>query len=214
VADENDSPAYVFSKDAVLRAIRFLEEAPIHEHFAAYLAILRANRSHPSDPVRSSDITDFHDRFLRVHDAPEKAPYVRPFRSRGRGLQAFNANVAGSYAPSSLRAGTALIGVVSISGSRSTVVYSLRENHASLALEHLLSNTRVPVIALAAFLYRDYGFHLEAPEISRVVQIFRDDFFGSGEDAETSFKLLFDDDQTRFAASDLELLGTMEVENG
>lgn len=205
MVEKTNAATYVFSKDAVLRAIGRLEQCQIHEHFAGYLAILRAQKSNGGRPAGSGNIVEFHDRYLQVLGAPERAPYVRPFRSRGRGLETFNSNLAGSYAPSSLREKGKLIEVIEVTGERRTAAYSLRRNHASLAFDRLL-NEKIPICALAAFIYRDYGFVLGTPVIASVIKLFRDEFGLSAEDEKERrvFETLFVDDLANFSDSDLE----------
>lgn len=189
------------------KAIQQLLANPIHEHFAGYLAVLRAQRANPGQPARSMDINEFHDRYLFAADAPRRSPYIRPFKSRGRGIELFNANVAGSYAPSSLRAKGKLIDVLDVQGSRQLATYNLRSNHAKAALDGLLKGHKVPAISLAAFLYRDYGLKLEEPAVTRVLTVFRDEFgLRASEPSEgTVFNTLFEDDSQSFQDSDLQL---------
>jgi hypothetical protein len=215
VAEKTEPETYVFTKAAVLRSIRRLEQCQIHEHFAGYLAILRAIENNQGLPVRSADITEFHDRYLRVVGAQEKAPYVRPFKSRGQGLEIFNANVAGSYAPSSLRSKGKLIDVIEVTGERRGATYGLRDNHAPLALGRLLTS-KVPVGALTAFLYRDYGFRLIQPEVERVVRLFREEFGLSPDDPakQEVFRVLFVDDSADFTPLDLEVQAAGEKYDG
>lgn len=206
-AGPGSGETYVFSREAVLRAISSLVSQPVHEHFPGYLTILQSLREGDDDVVRSAEITTFHNRYMRV-DGDAKAPYVSPFRSRGHGkLVRLNSNPAGSYSPKSLREGRlgAVINVEEV-GQGST--YSLKEEHAALAAERLLRGAKVPAVALAAFLFRDHGFHLEAREIARVLGVFRDTFglrADVKEEAET-FDLLFRDDSDEFSDGDLKTL--------
>lgn len=215
MSERSEAHTYVFTKQAVLRSIRKLEQCQIHEHFAGYLAILRAIKNNKDLPVRSADITEFHDRYLRVIGAPERAPYVRPFKSRGQGLETFNANVAGSYAPSSLRAKGKLIHVIEVTGERRGATYGLRRDHARLAFDRLLT-CKVPIGALTAFLYRDYGFRLAKPEVSRVVRLFREEFGLSPDDPaeQEVFEVLFVDDLADFFEADLEVQAVGEGSDG
>lgn len=208
MADGDDaSKTYVLSVDAVRRAITRLEAHPIHEHFAGYLALLRAKRAGAS-PVHMSDILEFHDRYLRVVDAPDEAPYVRPFKSRGKGLEQFNRNVAGSYAPSSVRQNGKMGQVIEVTGQRQSAAYDLRPNHATLAFDIFLGHNKVPITSLAAFVYRDYGFVLDEPKMSAVRDLFRDEFgLRETEPAErTVFQTLFQDDASGFTDGDLQHL--------
>lgn len=208
MTDESSTLTYVFTKEAVLRAIAKLEEQPIHEHFPGYLAILRARQANQGLPIRLPDITELHDRYLRVVGAPDKSPYVRPFKSRGRGLELYNPNVAGSYGPSSLRAKGALKDVIEVIGENRNASYELKPNHAIVAQKNLLKGRKVPVTALTAFLYRDYGFYLDIPTVSNIVRIFRKEFGISEEteDQKAVFDTLFTDDVHEYKDSDLEII--------
>ena len=207
MAEPAESEIYVFTKTAVIRSIRKLENSKIHEHFAGYLAILRALKNNNGQSIRLTDIVDFHDRYLRVEGASDNAPYVRPFKSRGKGLETFNANVAGSYAPSSLRAKGKLIEVIEVTGDGRTATYGLQDDHSARALEQLLEG-KIPIGALTAFLYRDYGFYLSEPSVERVVDLFREEFgFSRYVSAEQKvFSVLFEDDLADFNPADLEVL--------
>ncbi len=207
MANPDNVPTYVFTREAVLRSIETLEKFQIHEHFPGYLAILRAQEANQGQPIRSADIVKFHDRYLRVIGAPDRSPYVRPFRSRGRGLETFNSNTAGSYAPSSLRARGALIGVIDVTGERTDAAYRLRDNHERAAIKHLLKEIKIPALALAAFLYRDYGFYLSSPDPARVLTLFRNEFglTLANKNANYIFDTLFYDDTEMYKPSDLEI---------
>ncbi len=199
---------YVFTRNAVLRSIRVLEDSRIHEHFPGYLAILRGLKSaEPGEPVRSKAIWDLHNRYLSVDDDNERSVYVRPFASRGsRGLEVFNPNVAGSYGASSIRARGKLSEVIEVEGEGASATYGLKQGHAKLARQFLLEG-KVPVGALAAFFYRDYGFLLEDRDVSRVIGLFREEFglTDSDPDEKQVFDTLFADDTASFAPEDLEL---------
>lgn len=217
MVDQSKEPTYVFTKKAVLRSIEKLKENYIHEHFAGYLAILRARQVNQGLPIQSSDLVEFHDRYLRVVGAPERSPYVRPFKSRGnKGLETFNPNVAGSYAPSSLRSGGKLIEVIRVTGRGRDASYALHDGHALLARKHLLGGDRVPITALTAFLYRDYGFHLDEPDVTSIVRLFRSEF-GLAADIDEEreiFQNLFTDDTAAYTADDLEELKAEVGRNG
>lgn len=209
---EANEKTFVFTKEAVKRSIAKLENQPIHEHFSGYLAILRARSAGNGLPVKVTDIKEFHDRFLHVVDAPDRSPYVRPFKSRGKGLELFNPNVAGSYSPASIRDGRPLYNVIDVIGSNRDARYQLKADHASLALKHLLFDMQVPVGSLVCFLYRDYGFKIEEPDIAHVVTIFREEFgLQSGnEGKEKTFNVLFGNDAAAFSASDFEVYQSSE----
>ena len=200
----NSTSLFVFTKDAVLQSIKILENQPIHEHFAGYLAILRAQEGKRGEATRLVDITEFHDRYLRVLDAPDKSPYLRPFKSRGQGRELFNANVAGSYAPSSLRAKGALKEVIEVRGEGRNATYHLKPDHAAVVAEQLLKRRKIPITALAAFIYRDYGFYLDSPAVSDVVMLFRQEFGLVRTVAHQEiFDVLFFDDSSEYDANAL-----------
>lgn len=209
MVEATDEPVYVFTKEAVRRSIRALEDAQIHEHFPGYIAILRgAKLAGPGEPVRSKAIWDLHNRYMSVDGDHERSTYVRPFKSRGkRGLEIWNPNVAGSYGASSIRARGKLSEVIDVEGEGQSAVYGLKEGHAALARRFLLKMP-IPVGALAAFFYRDYGFHLDSPEVARVIGIFREEFGVSSaiEEERATFDALFVDDADTFKTDDLERL--------
>lgn len=197
---------YVFSKDAVLRSIATLEEQPIHEHFSGYLAILRALAiGKGKEPVKVADIREFHERYLHVLGAPDRSPYVRPFKSRGKGLALFNPNVSGSYSPASIRADRPLAEVVEIHGSSREANYTLKAGHAAAAFKNLLRERKVPVGALVAFLYRDYGFRLAEGSIEGVADLFREEFGLTESEGLSTFNTLFSTDYANFSAADFDL---------
>lgn len=209
MASPSDPNTYVFTKEAVLRSIRTLVACKIHEHFAGYLAILRGLKAAaPDEPVRLKAMWDLHNQYLSVEGEHDRTIYVRPFASRGnRGFEAFNPNVAGSYGASSIRARSKLSSVIEVEGEGQNATYGLKDGHAALALQFLLKN-KVPVAALAAFFYRDFGFRLESPDVARVIRLFREEFGLSEavQEEQEVFETLFVDDTASFRPEDLELL--------
>lgn len=200
------SDIYVFSIAAVRRSIDSLRSNKSHEHVPGYLALLRAQKQ--GDGVsQTSDIVDIYERYLRVSNGSNR-PYLRPFVSRGSNVW-FNDNIAGSYAPSNVKAEPGpFFRVVDVKGSGPSTTYSLPVDHATRASENLFRGHKLPIAALAAFMYRDYGFDLDAPSVASVVTVFRDEFcLRADNDIQASvFDTLFFDDTADFAAQDLELL--------
>ncbi|MEE9925985.1 MAG: hypothetical protein PBV01_21880 [Brucella anthropi] len=193
----------VFSIDVVRRAINLLLKNKNHEHVPGYLALLRSQKVRDGSPSQLSDIVEVYDRYLKVLDAGEERPYLRPFLSRGKNIW-FNDNVAGSYAPSNVKADAGpFFRVVDVSGAGLSTKYSLPTDHAARASQHLL---KLPVVALTAFLYRDYGFRLDAPSVASVVSLFREEFCLRPDDIaqKEAFDTLFYDDSAEFAAADLQ----------
>ncbi len=111
--------------------------------------------------MRAEDIYSFYNDYLIVGGAPKNKPYLQPLRSRGRGAQLFNKNIAGSFAPSSIRPGKALSKVVKLVDHSSTgekgggVEYVLVDDHADTVLSEMLTGNRILGASLAAFLFRD-----------------------------------------------------------
>ena len=211
MATDRSVDCYAFSVEAVVRAIRSLSNTRSHEHFPGYLALLRERTS--PDPLRSTDIVEFYDARLRIEDAPEQAPYLRPFRSRGVGkpLTLYQRNVAGSYAPSSIREGRALSRVIRVEeASSGQVEYSLPSEHWSIVLSEMLSGHRQPLLATAAFLLRDCAFPLEdGPSLDGAIEVFRRELNirPSDPDGDVVFETLFEDDRDTFSNDDLEGTG-------
>ena len=203
----------VLRADIVIQCLAELRQQRIHRNFAGYLCVKRtAARDGRTDNLRPS-FREFFDTFLKVPGGPVKKPYVLPFSesetSSNTGLW-FNENVAGSYAPSSLRPGKAFLNVVTVSGSNKSAVYSLKEYHWKLARIHFGFDQKIPVVPLAVFLYRDFAIQTEHPDASSFVAIFRQEFGYSSagdEDKDTEFNhLYFDDSRTRSSANWFEAL--------
>ncbi len=214
VDQSSGSRIYVFAKDGISRAIAELTRNLTHEHVPGYFAIMRAQADGTGEPGRSSDITGLYDRYLRVTGSNDKHPYVRPFMSRGKGLKLSNRNVAGSYAISNRRAGGPFFKVVDVTGGKQDTEYRLNVDHANLAMTNLLQGNKLPIAAITAFFYRDYGFHLEAPTVAAVVALFRTEFgLSPAISAQAAaFDTLFYDDASTL--SDADLVEFAETANG
>ncbi|MEN5266785.1 hypothetical protein [Stenotrophomonas sp. TWI587] len=128
-----------------------LEASKAHAHFLGYLAICEAAQTSGRTEDLRVNFKGFFDRFLRANGMSEDVPYIKPF-----GGPTNNKNVAGSYAPSSLRDVAPLMKVATINRSATPATFSLLPEHASLALQHLLGGRPASVLALGVFLYRDY----------------------------------------------------------
>ncbi|HEY5176268.1 MAG TPA: hypothetical protein VII95_11960 [Terriglobales bacterium] len=132
----------------------------------------------------------------------------------------FNRNVAGSYAPSSLRGVSPFLQVVTIGGSRRRATYSLVRDHATKASQYLLFGKRLGVVSLAAVLYRDYGLEFNLPNSGGLVlefravglvSVFRDEFGFRSEipQEKSDFAKLFSDDSAEFPARQLFIKTTL-----
>jgi hypothetical protein len=176
----------------------------VHRTFPGYLAIKwRAAQEGASHDLRPN-IKEFFDVFLKVPGGPAGKPYVVPFCEEAASEDNLwlNRNVAGSYAQSSLRRDVSpLLRVVSVSGSRRETRYSLQHKHWELARTHLAQEGRIPVVPLAALLFRDYGFEPAQPSLSDIVRIFRDTFGYATAPSDAEFSHLFSDDSSSRSAS-------------
>ncbi len=183
--------------EAVAESLRRLKEQKVHRTFAGYLSLKRAATAYGStDNLESRAFKDFFEAFLRVSDATEQKPYFVPFSDSATSdaNRWFNRNVAGSYAPSSLRPVSPFRRVVRIEGLR----YSLADRHWESALQHLALGTRVPVLPLSTFLYRDYTFLGEEPTAADLLSVFREEFgytIASFETADEEYHHLYYEDE-------------------
>jgi hypothetical protein len=167
-------PFYVLTVDAVRWALDQLKSQKIHPFFVAYLFLCKwasAQRTTSEIAPEWGELADY----LSVAGGPPGKPYYRPFwhgTVNDPGRYWLNPNLAGSFAPSSLRNVPALI--VDVSDG----LFSLKPDHEMLALEHLLYGEPVSAVALGAFLYRDYGFHYQSlvPIPEALTDVFRQDF--------------------------------------
>jgi len=187
-------PQYFLRLDAIKAAIPQLIGQRVHPHFAGYLAVLFAVRlSHETgetDPVAYSAITRFFQLFFAVGGFSSH-PYFRPFSDANSGRLEhgwLNPNVAGSFALSSQR--DSGIAVVVQPGPNRTV--SLRPNHAKLVHQHFAHGRRIPVLPLATYLYRDYGFDATSkPNKADLLELFCSDFGLVGTKGQQAFTQLF-----------------------
>ena len=164
----------VVRKPLVSQALHRLRQQPTHTLFAGYLCLQRQtgilNRLTDLKP----DFRAFYQEFFSVKDHPLGAPYIKPFieqKPSSKNLW-LNGNVAGSYAPSSLRQGQPFRRVVDIQDG----TYALSPNHATKAFENLLFSKAISAVDLAIFLYRDYGFEDNAFSVTELVDIFAYEF--------------------------------------
>ena len=95
--------------------------------------------------------------------------------------------------------------VVQVSGTGLSTTYSLPSDHALRASEHLLKGHKLPITALSAFMYRDYGLQLATPTVAAATAVFREEFcLGAGNvDQKEVFETLFYDDAADFSSADI-----------
>ncbi len=200
-SNEN-SNYYLFKVETIKKALETLANVRSHEHFPGYLALLR-DRSKLNAVSNSDTIIKFYKEFLFVIDAPVSRPYLRPFRSRGVGnpITLYQKNVAGSYAPSSIRNNGPLSKIININSAS----YELINEHWKIALTEMLSGHKLPFISTMAFLLRDYAFRMLYPNIEILISIFRTEFSISNEteNGDDIYEALFYDDSSEYSDQDL-----------
>lgn len=181
-------PQFVLREEVVESCIWELARRPAHRHLPGYLTIVRTAQLEDSISGLDPDFRGFHNAFLRVrnyteyylsgHKSDEEIPpYLNPFgpgADPDRDSLWLNPNVAGTYAPSSVRSGVAFTDVVEVNGSRSSATYSLTEDHAERALENFCEGQKLPLGALSCFLYRDFA--IEEPDTTTYINIFLNEF--------------------------------------
>jgi hypothetical protein len=158
------SSRWVLTTGAVQRAIEDLRSRSIHPFFVAYLHLRqRAAAQGTTSGLRPRWKAGLGP-YLEVDGAPATHPYYRPFWDGAgeAGQEWLNGNLAGSFAGSSLRAGSPPMLVVDYDPVTRT--FALREQHWELALEHLLRGRPLPAEALAAFLLRDFAFDTDSDD--------------------------------------------------
>ncbi len=188
----------VLRPEIVAGAVQRLRQRKVHTLFPGYLHLQqRAGVLGRLDDLQP-DFLSFFKQFFEVRDHPLGSPFIKPFtelRPSARNLW-LNENVAGSYAPSSLRTGKPFRAVVDLEGRR----YSLPPDHASRALKHLLYGEQLSILDVAIFLYRDYGITAKQPTVWHIVDVFTYEFgyvANPGDGTNQSFRTLFWHDTTQ-----------------
>ncbi|HHG3077874.1 TPA: hypothetical protein ACPVXB_003208 [Vibrio parahaemolyticus] len=201
--EESSTKQLVIDIKAVKRSIEVLRSQKIHEHFPGYLFLKLESRQKGQTKDLKPPFKTFFDEFLKPGDAPEEKPYIRPFTRTGTPASDIwmNKNVAGSYAPSSIRGNSPLRHVVLVNDDKT---YSLNSNHAKLAFQYLALGSKIPSVSLAIFMLRDYGFEGESVDISTILSTFRD-IFGFREEIESEkeeYQTLFLEDLSTYKKFD------------
>lgn len=163
---------YILAVSAVREALWELVDQHIHRLFPGYLCLRREAGRENSLEDLDFDYNEFFDKFFEVRTG--KKPYLVPFTVENFEETElwFNENVAGTYAPSSLRTTTPLLEIGELEKDGRKSHWKLHENHAELAREHMCNGDQIPVEHLAAFLLRDYGFQVEQPSADTLIQAF------------------------------------------
>lgn len=166
--------AMVTRQEIVAACLTELRKQDIHPAYIGYLCIKRTAASEGRTSNLSPNFKEFHDVFLRVPGGTPDKPYIRPTDASDKTIW-LNKNVAGSYAPSSIRSVSPLWSVVDISKGKKPL-WSLKRGHFELAREHLTSGKRIPVLPLSVFLYRDMALQSENATFRDWIQVFREEF--------------------------------------
>jgi hypothetical protein len=196
--DDSGAPEdlHVLTRVAVKAGMDALKSQRIHEHFPAYLELRRL-------AVTSGSLTNLKPEWkvvsdlLKMPSGPPTKPHYRPFSSRNLKDESgywYNPNLAGSYAPKSMRATSGFM--LNANGND----YELPTDHVQQALLRLLKATKVPAWALAAYYLRNYGFVFDGEGgYAELIAAFKKEFaFERG----TDFDALFEDDEPIFFTDD------------
>jgi hypothetical protein len=183
---------HVVRKRVVAQCLSRLRNQKTHTLFAGYLYLQRRSSQLGRLEDLQPEFLPFFKQFFFVDNHPLGAPYIKPFTEQKASSNNLwlNENVAGSYAPSSLRPGQPFREVVNIQGRK----YSLPPEHAQRAFEHLLYSTPVQVADLAVVLYRDFGLLGDSLTIEDLIDIFTYEFGYSnepGDEPNENFRTLF-----------------------
>lgn len=142
--------------------------------FAGYLYLQKLSCELGRLEDLKPEFLPYFKKFFLVKDHPLGTPYIKLFTERpptNKNLW-LNQNIAGSYAPSSLRPDQPFRQVVNILGKK----YSLPYDHAKRAFEHLLFSKPVSAIDLAIVLYRDFAMTENATSSQDLIEIFAYEF--------------------------------------
>ncbi len=193
-------PEYILDVDIVRESFWDLVDLPIHRLFPGYLCLRQeAGMENRLDDL-DFNYNDFFDKYFKMRSG--KKPYLVPFTVDDFEETElwFNKNVAGTYAPSSLRTTTPLLKVGEFKKDGRKSHWKLFDNHPELAREHLCSGEQVPVEPLAAFLFRDYGFDVEDPSADTLVKAFCEELVYDRDDPD--FTKLYSTGNTDIESSD------------
>lgn len=165
---------YIIRKEIVAKSLSRLREQRTHTLFAGYIYLQKRAAELNRLTNLQPEFLPFFKQFFFVEGHPLGAPYIKLFTEQKASSKNLwlNENVAGSYAPSSLRAGQPFRKVVDIKDK----LYSLPQDHAVRAFENLLYSVPVQVADLATILYRDFGFLEEPFSIHDLIKIFAYEF--------------------------------------
>lgn len=194
-------PEYVIHPDVVRRCIDDLDSLKIHPHFAAYLGLTRLAEQQGTKRNLDYDYESFYDQFFKVTmdgrrnmviDGSEKE-YLVPFTNPHARSIWRSDNQPQQVSPGTAGRSTANVGLNNVTDiDIDAATYTLLDRHWELARDHLTYEEKVPVVPLAVFMFRDFGFEAdEPPEIHDLVELFREEF---GFEDDERYDHLFRDD--------------------
>jgi hypothetical protein len=168
MAQSDETPNVYLSLYAIRAAWTALRSQKAHNHFLGYLCLLEEASRQGRLSSLTPNFRSFFKRYFAAGGLPTKHPYLHPYSQTLTQFQ----NVAGSYAPSSLRPVAPMRAVASIDDDGT---WTLSEKHPEIALSAMLGGQRMAAIPLSVFLYRDFAFvpNIGIPEL---LQVFRKDF--------------------------------------
>jgi hypothetical protein len=183
---------YVIRKEIVAKSLDRLREQHTHTLFAGYIYLQKRAAELERLTDLQPEFLTFFKQFFSVEGHPLGAPYIKIFTEKPASSKNLwlNENVAGSYAPSSLRPEQPFRKVVDIKGKS----YSLPQDHAVRAFEHLLYSIPVQVADLTVVLYRDFGFLEDSFSIYDLIEVFAYEFGYSdkeGAEPNSDFRKLY-----------------------
>lgn len=172
-------PQYVLKPSVVEECMWTLANASLHRHIPGYLCIRKTAGEEGRTDNLPFHYNEFFDEFFRIRDDSADKPFLVPFtqsKNPTRDGIWLNSNVAGTYAPSSIRPNQALAQVIENEEGGHNARWRLRDNHWELAREHLCEGNKIPIEALAGFLFRDYAITSDDPALDDLVTAFTQEF--------------------------------------
>ncbi len=188
----------VIRKEIVAQSLNRLRDQKTHTLFAGYLYLQQRASQLGRLTDLQPDFLSYFEKYFLVENHPLGAPYIKIFTGQKPSDKNLwlNQNVAGSYAPSSLRLGQPFRKVVDDIENKK---YSLSISHATKAFEHLLYFEPVQAADLAIVLYRDFGLTKDSATIKDLIDIFAYEFGYTetqGAEPNADFQTLFSFDST------------------
>lgn len=168
---------YVLKPSVVKECFWRLVDAPIHRLFPGYLCLQQQARVEGRTSELAFPYNKFFDTYFQVLDGDK--PYLVPFTQAENPADSslwFNANVAGTYAPSSLRPTSPLKQVATLEEGGHNAKWGLNTEHHKLARLEICDDEPVPVESLAAYLFRDFAFDIDEPSAYTMVKAFTEEF--------------------------------------